>query len=100
MSATLNNIQDLCQFLNADIYSNDFRPVSKIKETITEQKNIKNYNTVKSNANISYNIFDCFLLESCLQEKNIALYSPRLVLDPPLTIPSLGGVLRLCSLLL
>ena len=41
MSATLNNIGDLCKFMNAEVYTNNFRPVQlreflKIEDVIYE----------------------------------------------------------------
>lgn len=31
MSATIGNVDDLCQFLNADIFSQNFRPVELVE---------------------------------------------------------------------
>ena len=39
MSATLSNIQDLCDFMRAEIYCSDFRPV-ELKEYIKIEDNI------------------------------------------------------------
>ncbi len=39
MSATLSNIQDLCAFARAEVYSSDFRPV-ELKEYIKMEDNI------------------------------------------------------------
>ncbi|KAK5650132.1 hypothetical protein RI129_001161 [Pyrocoelia pectoralis] len=46
MSATIGNLSDLCQFLNADVYTRNFRPVELIEYVKCGQKIAKvNFNT-------------------------------------------------------
>ncbi|XP_030046424.1 helicase POLQ-like [Microcaecilia unicolor] len=48
MSATLNNVEDLQQFLKAEYYTNDFRPV-QLKEYVKLQDSIYEVNTKAEN---------------------------------------------------
>ena len=48
MSATLSNISDLCRFLDAEMYSNDFRPVVLCEYIKLENKLYKINNHAKS----------------------------------------------------
>ena len=62
MSATLNNIQEVADFLRAQVYCNDFRPV-QLKQmvkysdtifTVTKNKNDENFFQFERNVNFNY----------------------------------------------
>lgn len=55
MSATIGNLSDICTFLNADVYTRNFRPVELTEYVKCNNEIAKiNWNTANENEILSY----------------------------------------------